>query len=114
MDVEYPIRKRIQQRPPHQAHETRQTHQTDVMPAKRLDDGGIVGVTVRMISRVEMDRFDAGVTRPRESRRVGAVGNNDGDGGVEATILDGIDDRLQIRPAAGYENPESAIHDCPV
>ena len=114
MDVEDAIRKRVEQRPSHQSHEASQTDQTDLMLAKHLDDGGIVGMTVRVIARIEMDGCDAGVTRSRQSRRVGAVGNNDGDRGVEATILDGIDDRLQIRAAAGYENRESAIHDCPV
>ena len=114
MDVEDAIRKRVEQWPSHQPHEASQTDQTDLMLAKHFDDGGIVGMTVGMIARIEMDGFDAGMTRPRESRRVGAVGNDDGDRGIEATILDGIDDRLQIRAAAGYENAESAIHGWPV
>ena len=49
--------------------------QTDLMLSKRLgEDGGIVGVTVRMIARIEMDRFecrrDAPARGPPRSARL--------------------------------------------
>ena len=59
---------------------------------------------------IETQRFDPCASGVFESRRIGTIGDYNGDRRVEMPTPDGIDKRLQIAPAPGNENAESAIH----
>jgi hypothetical protein len=47
-----------------------------------------------------------GVARALQTRRIRAIRNDDGDGGVEAARADGVDDRLKVAAAAGNQYAE--------
>jgi hypothetical protein len=45
-----------------------------------------------------------------KSRRIGTVGNDDGNLGGEIRIHCGLDQRGHVRPAAGDEDRDAALH----
>src|SRR5262249_31314562 len=94
----------------HQAHEPCEAHNPDVVRAQDPHELAIVSVAIVKGSRADMQRFDAGFPRPRQPRRVGAIGHDDGHGGVQRSRSRGVDDRVQIGSAAGNENREAAVH----
>ena len=48
--------------------------------------------------------------RAVEALRIGPIGDDDADLGVEPAVLDGVDDRLEVAAAAGNQHPESPRH----
>ncbi len=60
---------------------------------------------------VKAERFDAGTSRAFEAVRVGSIGNNDGDRGVEASVTSGVDERLKVAAAPGDQDAQAAVHE---
>jgi len=60
---------------------------------------------------VDMQRFDASLPRPIESRGVCSIRNNDGDGCVQAAVADGVDERLEVAATSRDEDAKAPVHD---
>src|SRR5437016_666025 len=99
--------KGVEKRPADATHESGETYQIDVMIAKDVDDRAVVGVTIGVVAGVQESRIDARLPRARQSHRLRLVRDDDGDGCVEAALVDGVDDRLEIAAAAGDQNGET-------
>ena len=104
VDVQNAVREGLDQRGTHQAHETGQADQIDASGAEQIDQRAVVGVAVRIVARVEVDRLDARVTCAAEARGVVAVGDHHGNRRVEPAVTNGVDDRLHVRAAAGDQD----------
>ena len=104
VDIQNPVREGLDQRGAHQTHVARQADQIDGSCAEQSGERLVVGVAVGILAWVDVDRLDARVTRATEPGGVGAVGDHHGNPGVEPAVPDGVDDRLQVRTAAGDED----------
>src|SRR5690348_10946600 len=104
MDIEDAMLERLEERCADQTHESREAYETNVTCAQNPDELAVVAVAIGEIARADVQRLDAGFARAREPGGIGAIGDDDRNGGVERTRSRGVDDRLQIGSAAGDEN----------
>ena len=109
VDVENAIRERIDEDRAQQAHESGKADKRDVAVVQFGDERAIVVLTRRVGLVAQHERFDAGGSRVIETRRIGAIRNHDRDRCVELSSLDRVDDRLEVRAAAGDQDAERAI-----
>src|SRR5690242_5517722 len=111
MDVEDARRIGLEQRLADEPHEAGQADEIDAPPPQLVDDRAIVPVAVRVALRIEMERLDAGFARTLQSGGRRTVRDDDGNRRLEAPLANRIDDRLQVRSAAGNEHTEPGDHE---
>ena len=104
MDIQDAVREGRDQRGAHQPHETCEADQIDVSCAEQMDECGVVRVSVGILAGVDVDRLDARVAGATEPGDVGAVGDHHCNHRLEPAVRDGVDDRLQVRAAAGDQD----------
>ena len=59
---------------------------------------------------VNAQRLDASTLGVLKTRRVGSIGNDHNDLGVEAPVTNSVGERKQIAAPPGNQNTEAAIH----
>ena len=59
---------------------------------------------------VDAKSLDAGTPRTFEASRFGAIGNDDRDGGVEASVTNGVDQRLKVAASSRDEDAEAPVN----
>src|SRR5438874_6124570 len=109
MDIQDAVRERRKERRSHQSHEP---CKADEIYLPRVESSGkraIVSIAAGVLARPEAERVDSGVGRSFQSCRILPVRDDDRDLGVETTLFDCVDDRLEIRSA-----PRNQYTDAPV
>src|SRR5260221_14182856 len=96
MHVEYPVPVGLEQRRSNETHEAGQADKRDATRAERVHDCAVVGVSVRVPARVEMERLDARLARAPQPAGVLTIGNDDSDRGGESAGGDRVDERLKV------------------
>ena len=99
MDVEDRVRERVEEGAAEQAHEPGETDQRHLSRAQLAHQHGLERIAALVFPVIDRDGLDPRRPRARESRRVGAVGDDDGDLGPEPLAGHGIDQRLQVAAA---------------
>ena len=74
----------------------------------RIDDGAIEIVARRKRSVIDVECFDACVTCAIEAGRIRAIRDDNGDLGVEASLANGVDDRLQVAAATRNQDAKAS------
>ncbi len=93
---------------PHEAGEADQRHPSIPQGARQCRIVVLAGSESPVI---EDDRLDPCGLRARQAACIRLVGNNDGDGRVEASIRNRVDESLQVAPATGDEDADhSRLH----
>ena len=60
---------------------------------------------------VKAKRIDTGTLCAFEAGRIGSIGNNDRDRGVETSVTCGVDERLKVAATPGDQNAQAAVHE---
>lgn len=60
---------------------------------------------------VDRERLDAGTPGAIQAGRVRAIGNDDRDCGVEASVTGGIDERLEVAASPRDQDAQAAVVD---
>src|SRR5262245_47989899 len=105
MDVEDGVREGVEERGSEEPHESREADERQVARSEFADEDLLEGVARWMVAVGDRQRLDAGVAGARESLRVGAVGDDECDLRVEASVRDGVDQRLKVAPRPEISTP---------
>ena len=105
MDVEDGVREGVEERGSEEPHESREADERQVARSEFADENLLEGVARWMVAVGDRQRLDAGVAGARESLRVGAVGDDECDLRVEASVRDGVDQRLKVAPRPEISTP---------
>ena len=96
MDVEDAVRKRGDQRLADEAHESGEADKTRIACLQFLDERAVIVVARRICAVRKRDRFDARRPRALQPRRIGTIGDDDGDRGVQPPRFNGVDKGLEV------------------
>src|SRR5438874_8274641 len=99
MHVEYPVPVGFEQWRSDETHEAGQADKRDATRAERVHDCAVVGVSVRVPARMEMEHLDARLARAPQPGGVLTIGHDDGDRGVETAVGDRVDERPKVAGA---------------
>lgn len=108
MDVQNAIGKRVQERSTQQAHEPGQADERDVTCGELVDQGLLEALARGERTMIQGQRRNARRPRAFQSRRIRPVGNDHLNLRLEPPVVDGVNERLQVRSAPGYENGDPA------
>jgi len=100
MNVENAIGERLTERGPKQAHETRQADKLDAGHAQSFHESHVIRVARGIVAVSKYARLDPSGLGAREARCLWPVRDDEANAGRELAVLDRIDQRLQVRPAA--------------
>ena len=110
VDIENPVRKSVDEHWAQEPHEASQTHQIDLVSAKSLDEGDVVGLP-RVIGRVlEHGGLDARRRGTLESTSVRLVGHDDCNRRVQSAVGHCVDDGLEVATPPRNQHAQSASH----
>ena len=109
VNIDDPVRERLQQRLSHQPHETREAYQIDPGGFQR---GGGFGLGLLRILRLEAAAVDdaggnPGFLRPLQDVALRIVRKDEGDFGGDRSVGDPVQDRLHVRAGTGAEDTEA-------
>ena len=79
VDVQDPVRKRLQERLANQTHEAGQADKHDIPFAQRLGKRAIVSVAVGVLARAEEQGFNSSLAGTGEPGRLRSIRDDDGD-----------------------------------
>ena len=113
MDIEHPAGKRVQEWSTDQAHEPREAHQINLTRLKDADDRSVVGLPVRVFTRCDNDGLDSSIAGSLQACRVRATRDNNGDRRVQAPLLNGVDDGLEVGTPTRNQHAEASRHGLP-
>ena len=88
------------------AHESCQADDVDRVRAQLVDERAVVVVARGPAAMIEDGRLDAGLAGAIEAAGAGDVRDDDGNRGVEPSVGDGVDERLQVAAAARDQDAE--------
>jgi hypothetical protein len=97
----------VQQRRADDAHESCETDEIDVACPELTDHRMIEGVASGKRPVTDAQRLETCASRALQTRRVLTVRDDDGDRGVQRSVIDGVDQRLQVGAAAGDEDGDA-------
>src|SRR5688572_18245918 len=89
------------------AHEAGETDQIDLTRLELPNERAVVVVSRWPTSMTQDGRLNPGETCAVQSARTFLVRDHNGDGRLQSTVANRIDERLQIGPAAGNQNAKS-------
>ena len=110
MDVENAVGERIDEGGRQQAHESGEAHQVDLMLVQGGGEALVECRAGRPSAGGNDPRVDAGRPRAIQAGGVRDVRDHDGDARAQPLIGDGVDDRLQVRPAPRDQYAQSFFH----
>ena len=99
VDVEDAVGKGVEKRAPEEPHEAGEADERHVAGAELADEDLFKGVAGRVVAVTDRQRRDAGGPRPLQTERVCLVRDHDRDLGLQASVGDFVDERLQIAAA---------------
>ena len=111
MDIEDSAGERLEQRRPDKAHVASKANQADISRTQFTGHRAVVLIAGRRGTMVKAERLDAGPPRAFEAGRIGSIGNNDRDRGVETAVTSGVDERLKVAAAPRDQNAQPAVHE---
>ena len=106
VNIQNSVRESLDKHSAEQPHKAREANQLDIAVLELFDQLPIV-IFARRESRVVLivnnERFDAGLLCPLQPGSIRAIGNHHCNLGVEALLSDGINNCLEVTPAARNE-----------
>ena len=107
MDVHQPSLPGADEHRTQDAHEARETDETDLVVFERLREHGVIGSPVAVILRVHEERAHAGRPGAGQGAGILAIGNDDDHTRRIVGPGAGIEQCLEIRAATGGEDPDA-------
>src|SRR5208337_5061119 len=98
--------KRVEHHGRQQAHEARQCNKFDRVIAQRGEDSAVEVLARRKLAMVDDRRLDSAAAGALETLRVGAIGYDEADFGLEIAAQNRVDDSLQIGAGTGNQDAE--------
>jgi hypothetical protein len=100
VDIECPIRKRVEERSRHTSHETGQADQIDPALPEHFRKGVIVRLLTDVRFRIHPLRLDAGIAGTFETGGITSIRDDDANRRVETAVSSCADDGLEVAAAA--------------
>jgi len=115
VDVHDGVGKGIDQDRGYDPHEAGQDHEVHLVFPEGLQQGGVVGGAAGEETVIQVNVRDAVAFCPFQGEGLGTVADDAGDPGRDRSLLDGIDDRLQVGAASRNQDADlqQVSHDVP-
>ncbi len=96
MNVQDSIGKRIEHRLTHESHEAGQADEIDAAAPEHVCERAVVRIAIGVTARAQTSSLESGVARELQATRIGPVGEDDRDRGIQTLPRDRVDDRLEV------------------
>ena len=94
----------VEQRLTDEPHEACQADEINAVPLQRLDDRAVVARTIDGQAGVQIDGLDTCLAGPQKAGRVRTIRDDHRNPGLELTLPNRLDDRLEIAPPSGDQD----------
>jgi hypothetical protein len=106
VDVDHPVRIRVEEHRREHAHEAGEHDPVDPGFDERFDERGVEALAIGEVAVRDRLREDARVTRPGEAGDARLVRDDEAEAGAEPAVADRVEDRSEVRAPSGDEDAE--------